>query len=73
MRDRIPAATVTQANQGLQYGAVIDDTGQILLHDEALSRMVQAGAGWVKLNFRLGGFANNGHSFAVEFNSPLRR
>jgi len=55
---RTPPATIPQANQGLQYGAVIDDTGHILLHDEALSLMAQAGAGWVKLNFRLGGFAN---------------
>ena len=55
---RTPTPAVPQANQGLQYGAVIDDTGHILLHDEALNLMVQAGAGWVKLNFRLGGFAN---------------
>src|SRR6266496_4861673 len=51
---RTPSATLPRANQGLQYGAVIDNTGHILLHDEALSLMAQAGAGWIRINFRLG-------------------
>jgi Glycosyl hydrolase family 10 len=65
MRVLPPAANVTaagmpiiQGNQGLQYGAVIDDSGHILLQDESLQLMAQAGAGWIKINFRLGGFAN---------------
>jgi hypothetical protein len=52
------APPVRQGNQGLQYGAVIDNVGHILLQDEALRLMAQAGAGWVKINFRLGGFKN---------------
>jgi hypothetical protein len=52
------AAPVPQRNQGLQYGAVVDDAGNRLLTDEALGLMAQSGAGWIKINFRLGGFAN---------------
>ena len=52
------APRVVQGNQGLQYGGVIDNAGHILLQDEALRLMVQAGAGWLKINFRLGGFQN---------------
>jgi hypothetical protein len=48
------AAAVTHGNQGLQYGAVIDNTGNILLTDEALDKLVASGAGWLRINFRLG-------------------
>jgi hypothetical protein len=54
----VAAPSVKQGNQGLQYGAVIDNAGHILLQDEALRLMAQAGAGWIKINFRLGGFQN---------------
>ena len=43
---------------GLQYGAVVDDHGQIVLQDEALRLIERSGAGWIKINFRLGGFAD---------------
>ncbi len=52
------ATPIIQGNQGIQYGAVIDDSGHILLHDESLRLIAHAGASWVKINFRLGGFAN---------------
>ena len=45
---------VSQGNQGLQYGAVIDDNGNILLTDEAVVKIVASGAGWLRINFRLG-------------------
>src|SRR5947208_3483324 len=45
---------VSQHNQGLQYGAVIDDTGNILLADEAFAKIAASGAGWIRINFRLG-------------------
>ena len=47
-------SAVTQKNQGLQFGAVIDDRGNILLTDEALDKIVATGAGWIRINFRLG-------------------
>ena len=53
----VPAAGAAQANQGLQDGWAVGDQGQItggqLLSDE-LGYMQQAGAGWVRVNFRLG-------------------
>jgi hypothetical protein len=41
---------------GLEFGQVIDDHGQLRFNDELADRMVQAGATWVHVNFRLGGF-----------------
>jgi hypothetical protein len=49
----IPVYAVAQRNQGLQYGAVIDDSGHILLTDEAFVKIAAAGAGWIRINFRL--------------------
>ena len=52
-----PAANAAQANQGLQDGWAVGDSGQItggqLLSDE-LGYIQSAGAGWVRVNFRLG-------------------
>ena len=48
------AVAVTRGNQGLQYGAVIDNTGTILLTDEALDKLAASGTGWLRINFRLG-------------------
>lgn len=54
--------TVTQANQGLQGGYAIDDSGNVTF-THALSTqygaMQQAGAGWVRINFRLGACFSN--------------
>jgi hypothetical protein len=49
-----PAQAVAMGNQGLQYGAVIDDTGNILFTDEAAAKIAASGAGWIRINFRLG-------------------
>lgn len=48
------AAAAVQANQGLQYGAVIDNSGNVLLTDEALDKLAASGTGWLRINFRLG-------------------
>jgi len=48
------AAAIARGNQGLQYGAAIDNTGNILLTDEALDKLAASGAGWLRINFRLG-------------------
>ena len=54
---RPPAAEAAQGTQGLQDGWAVGDQGQItggqLLSDE-LGYIQQAGAGWVRVNFRLG-------------------
>ncbi len=49
---------VPHGNQGLEFGQVIDNNGQIRFTDEIAARMVAAGAKWVHINFRLGGFQN---------------
>src|SRR5258708_2707996 len=53
----LPAAEAAQGTQGLQDGWAVGDQGQIaggqLLSDE-VGYMQQAGAGWVRVNFRLG-------------------
>jgi hypothetical protein len=48
--------TAVGGNQGLQFGAVIDDNGQILLTDQMLDYLAASKAGWIKINFRLGKF-----------------
>ncbi len=49
-----PVAAITTGNQGIQYGAVMDDNGKILLTDEAIDKLAASGAGWLRINFRLG-------------------
>ena len=53
----LPAAEAAQGTQGLQDGWAVGDQGQIaggqLLSDQ-VGYMQQAGAGWVRVNFRLG-------------------
>ncbi len=44
--------------QGIEFGAVIDDQCNRLLTAEVLDQVVATGAGWIKINFRLGGFSN---------------
>ena len=51
------ALAVSQGNQGLQDGWAIDDNeGKVLFTDAVAAKMAEAGAGWVRINFRLGGF-----------------
>jgi len=55
--DGIAIAEAAQGNQGLQGGWAVNDSGQIQFTHSASSEypfMVQAGAGWVRINFRLG-------------------
>src|SRR5690242_15295969 len=53
----LPGA-LAQGDQGLQGGWAVDDSGNVIFtHSVAdeLPLMQQAGAGWVRINFRLGG------------------
>ena len=50
------ALAVSQGNQGLQDGWAIDDAGNVLFTDAVAAKIAEAGAGWVRINFRLGGF-----------------
>src|ERR687885_96279 len=57
-----PPAEAVQGDQGLQDGWAVGDHGEItggqLLSDE-LGSIQQAGAGWVRVNFRLPGCFTN--------------
>jgi len=50
------SAAVIQGNQGVQDGWVIDDQGNVLFTNADATLMAQTGAGWVRINFRLGRF-----------------
>ena len=50
------ALAVSQGNQGLQDGWAIDDEGKVLFTNDVAAKIAEAGAGWVRINFRLGGF-----------------
>jgi hypothetical protein len=49
-----PTHALVAGNQGLQYGAVIDNAGNILFNDEVAAKIAASGAGWIRINFRLG-------------------
>ncbi len=52
-----PTALAAQGNQGLQGGWAVNDQGKISFEHSLSSQfyeMQQAGAGWVRVNFRLG-------------------
>jgi hypothetical protein len=51
-----PPGPPVQGTQGLQFGGVIDDAGNVLFTDAVAKLIAQAGAGWVRINFRLNGF-----------------
>ena len=54
-----PVLAQSQGDQGLQGGWAVDDSGNAVFHHsvyDQLPLMRQAGAGWVRINFRLGCF-----------------
>lgn len=56
-RPSAPALAQSQGDQGLQGGWAVDDSGNTVFYHsvyEQLPLMRQAGAGWVRINFRLG-------------------
>ena len=55
------ALAVSPGNQGLQDGwaidnGAIDNDGNVLFTHEVAAKIAEAGAGWVRINFRLGAF-----------------
>ena len=49
--------------QGIQAGAPIDDAGNILLTDAVATAMANSGAGFVRVNFRLGPYGSDTTQF----------
>jgi len=58
---------------GTQPGWVIDDSGNILLTDAVADRLAQSGAGWVRLNFRLGPHPSDTPAFYAAYDTIVNR
>jgi hypothetical protein len=71
----LPTAEAAQGTQGLQDGWAVGDQGQInggqLLSDE-VGYMQQVGAGWVRVNFRLGQCFSNWNSVGCNGQTALQ-
>ncbi|MGE5672496.1 MAG: LGFP repeat-containing protein [Mycobacterium leprae] len=58
-----PTPTYAAGPQGIQFGRPIDDSGNILLTDAVAASLAASGAGWVRLNFRLGPWTSDTAQF----------
>jgi hypothetical protein len=58
---------------GNQFGWPIDDSGNILITDAAADRMKATGAGWVRLNFRLGPWSSDTAAFYSAYDTIVNR
>ena len=59
--------------QGNQPGWAIDDSGNILITDAMADRLAQSGAGWVRINFRLGPHLTDTASFYTAYDTIVNR
>ena len=58
---------------GTQPGWAIDDSGNILITDAVADRLAQSGAGWVRLNFRLGPYLSDTAEFYSRYDTIVNR
>ena len=63
------ALAVSQGNQGLQDGWAIDDEGKVLFTNDVAAKIAEAGAGWVRINFRLDGFQDWTETTTFEYSA----
>jgi hypothetical protein len=59
--------------QGIQAGWAIDNSGNVLITDAVADRMKASGAGWVRLNFRLGPYSSDTSAFYSTYDSIVNR
>jgi hypothetical protein len=59
--------------QGTQAGQPIDDSGNILITDAVADRLAQSGAGWVRVNFRLGPYPSDTAAFYSAYDTIVNR
>lgn len=57
--------------QGIQAGQPIDDAGNILITDSVAQRMADSGAGWVRVNFRLGPYSSDTTTFYSKYDTII--
>jgi hypothetical protein len=58
---------------GTQPGWAIDDSGNILITDAMADRLAQSGAGWVRINFRLGPYPSDTAQFYAAYDTIINR
>src|SRR5919204_4247023 len=58
---------------GTQPGWAIDDSGNVLITDAVADRLAQSGAGWVRINFRLGPYASDTSQFYAAYDTVVNR
>jgi len=58
---------------GTQPGWAIDDSGNILVTDAVADRLAQSGAGWVRINFRLGPYGSDTSGFYSAYDTIVNR
>src|SRR5687768_619822 len=58
---------------GTQPGWPIDDSGNILITDAMADRLAQSGAGWVRINFRLGPHGSDTAAFYSAYDTIINR
>lgn len=58
---------------GTQPGWAIDNSGNILITDAVADRLAQSGAGWVRLNFRLGPYTSDTSAFYAAYDTIVDR
>jgi hypothetical protein len=55
--------------EGIQAGWPIDNSGNIVITSAVADRMAASGAGWVRLNFRLGPYASDTPAFYQKYDT----
>jgi hypothetical protein len=58
---------------GIQPGWAIDDSGNVLITDAVADRMAQSGAGWIRINFRLGPYPSDTSAFYSAYDTIINR
>jgi len=58
---------------GTQPGWAVDDSGNVLITDAIADRLAQSGAGWVRINFRLGPYASDTSQFYAAYDTVVNR
>ena len=68
-----PPSTQAAGPHGTQPGWAIDDSGNILITDAVADRLAQSGAGWVRINFRLGPYSSDTAAFYAAYDTIVNR
>ncbi|MBP3964156.1 hypothetical protein [Paenibacillus lignilyticus] len=59
--------------QGIQFGRPIDDSGNILITNQVAQALADSGAGFVRLNFRLGPYTSDTAAFYSTYDTIVNR